>query len=91
MLKKVLLAVGAALASLSIAIALQPATFHVERSMTTLAPPSVVRAQVDDFRAWQAWSPWEKLDPALKRDFQGARALAPNTRGPATTKSAKGA
>jgi len=26
---------------------------------------------VNDFRKWEAWSPWEKLDPALKRTFSG--------------------
>jgi len=25
-----------------------------------------------DFHAWPAWSPWEKLDPALRRTFSGA-------------------
>jgi hypothetical protein len=71
MLKKILLGVAAALLVLVIVIALQPATFHVERSVTIAAPPPAVVAQVNDFHAWRAWSPWEKLDPNLKRSYEG--------------------
>src|SRR5262249_7146798 len=28
-------------------------------------------AQVNDFHAWPAWSPWEKLDPQMKKTFEG--------------------
>ncbi|HXK18635.1 MAG TPA: hypothetical protein VNG33_12570 [Polyangiaceae bacterium] len=31
-------------------------------------------AQVNDFHAWSGWSPWEKLDPNLKRSYEGAPA-----------------
>jgi hypothetical protein len=72
MLKKILIGLGALLALLLIAISLQPATFHVERSVTIAAPPETVFAQVNDFHAWGAWSPWEKLDPSMKRTHDGA-------------------
>ena len=26
-------------------------------------------ALINDFKAWSAWSPWEKKDPAMKRTF----------------------
>src|SRR5687767_15081963 len=74
MLKKILIGLGAALALLLIVIALQPATFHVERSITIAAPPEAAFAQVNDFHAWGAWSPWEKLDPGMKRSYEGAPA-----------------
>ena len=45
--------------------------YHVERSATVGAAPAAVFAQVNDFRKWDAWSPWEKLDPAMKRTFTG--------------------
>jgi hypothetical protein len=35
------------------------------------APPESVFARVDDFRRWSEWSPWEKLDPAMRRTFEG--------------------
>jgi uncharacterized protein YndB with AHSA1/START domain len=43
----------------------------VTRSATIAAPPATVFAQVNDLRRWEAWSPWEKLDPAMKRTFAG--------------------
>ena len=36
------------------------------------APPPAVFAQVNDLRQWEAWSPWAKLDPAVKNTFEGA-------------------
>jgi Polyketide cyclase / dehydrase and lipid transport len=53
-------------------IATRPATFHIERSITAAASPENAFAQVNDFHAWSAWSPWEKLDPQMKRTFEGA-------------------
>ena len=74
MLKKILIGLGVVFALLLIAISLQPATFHVERSISISAPPEAAFAQVNDFHAWHAWSPWEKMDPAMKRTFDGAPA-----------------
>ena len=50
----------------------KPDSFRVERSMTIQAAPEKVFAQIDDFHNWAAWSPWEKLDPAMKKTFSGA-------------------
>jgi uncharacterized protein YndB with AHSA1/START domain len=33
------------------------------------APPDEVFAVLADFKQWDAWSPWEKKDPAMKRTF----------------------
>ena len=76
MLKKILIGIGAALALLLIVIALQPAKFRIERSITMAAPPEAAFAQVNDFHAWSKWSPWEKLDPNLKRSYEGPSAGA---------------
>ncbi|MBL8670436.1 MAG: SRPBCC family protein, partial [Alphaproteobacteria bacterium] len=46
--------------------------FRVERTATVKAPPEKVFALIADFRAWTRWSPWEGLDPALKRTHSGA-------------------
>jgi hypothetical protein len=53
-------------------VALQPATFHIERSITMSAPPERAFAEVNDFHAWKAWSPWEARDPSMKRSYSGA-------------------
>lgn len=55
-------------------VAMRPNTFKVERSATIAAPASVVFAQVNDFHKWEVWSPWEKLDPKMKKTFEGASA-----------------
>jgi len=72
MLKKILIAVAAAIAALLAVVATRPAGFQVERSASVPAPPAVVYAQVSDFGRWAAWSPWEKLDPAMKKELAGA-------------------
>lgn len=47
------------------------AEFLVERSTVIDASPDVVQPLLDDFRKWQAWSPWEDVDPDLKRTYSG--------------------
>lgn len=55
-------------------VALQPAEFRVARTATIAAPASAVFAQVNDFRNWEAWSPWARRDPAMRKTFEGAPA-----------------
>ena len=69
MLKKILIGAAAILAVLAVAIATRPDTFTVTRSRTLDAPPAAVYAQVADFHRWAAWSPWERLDPAMQKTF----------------------
>jgi hypothetical protein len=76
MLKWTLAAVAAVIVVFLIVVALQPSDFKVERSATMRAPAPAAFAQVNDFQNWQAWSPWEKVDPALKRQFEGPKAGA---------------
>lgn len=52
-------------------VALQPPEYEVIRRTVIEGPSETVYAQVSDFRKWQAWSPWEKLDPDMKRTFEG--------------------
>jgi hypothetical protein len=52
--------------------ATRPNSFSVKRSISIKAPPQKIAAMIDDFHNWGAWSPWEKLDPALKRTYSGA-------------------
>lgn len=71
MARKILIGVAAVIVLFVIVVATRPATFHVERSVTIAAPPEAAFAQVNDFHAWANWSPYEKLDPAMKRTFEG--------------------
>ncbi len=52
----------------------KPDEFRVSRSTTINAPPEKIAASIQDFHAWSAWSPFEKLDPELKRTFSGPEA-----------------
>jgi hypothetical protein len=74
MLKWTLAAFAAVVVIFLIFVALQPTDFKVERSATLRAPAPAAFAQVNDFQNWQAWSPWEKIDPALKRQYEGPKA-----------------
>jgi len=47
------------------------ASFEMSRSTTVSAPPETIHGLLDDFHAWQEWSPWEKVDPELQRTFTG--------------------
>ncbi len=49
----------------------RPSTYHVERTATINAPASAVYAELDDFHRFAQWSPWEKLDPAMKKEISG--------------------
>jgi Polyketide cyclase / dehydrase and lipid transport len=71
MARKILIGVAVFIALLLVVIQTRPSTFHIERSTTMAAPPESAFAQVNDFHAWQAWSPWEKLDPQMKKTFDG--------------------
>ena len=74
MLKWTLAAVAAVIVVFLMVVALQPSDFKVERSATMRAPAPAAFAQVNDFQNWQAWSPWEKVDPGLKRQYEGPKA-----------------
>jgi hypothetical protein len=47
------------------------ADFEVVRRTTIAAPAERVHGLIDDFREWRAWSPWEDVDPELRRDYSG--------------------
>ena len=71
MLKKILIGLVVVIAGFAAVVALQPADYVITRKATIAAPPAAVFARVNDFHLWEAWSPWEKLDPAMKKTFQG--------------------
>jgi Polyketide cyclase / dehydrase and lipid transport len=76
MLGKLLLGLVIVVVVLAVVVATRPSTFHVERSILITASPESVFAQVNDFRSWAAWSPWEKLDPKMEKTFSGPSAGA---------------
>ncbi len=71
MLPIILITLAVLVVGFLIVVALQPADFRIERTARLSAPPQVVFAQINDFHNWDAWSPWAKLDPAVKNTFEG--------------------
>jgi hypothetical protein len=50
----------------------KPDTFRVARSTNISARPEKIFPQINDFHHWQAWSPWEALDPNMKKTHSGS-------------------
>ena len=71
MVVKILAGLALLVAALAVVVALQPSTYKVVRSTVVAAAPADVFSQVDNFHNWKAWSPWAKLDPAVKESFEG--------------------
>jgi hypothetical protein len=71
MVETILIALALIIFVLLIIVALQPSEFRVVRTAAMAAPAPAVFAQVNDFHNWEAWSPWAKLDPAMKQSYEG--------------------
>ena len=71
MVQKILIGVAVDVVAFIAFVATRPPTYHVERSIEVAAPAEVVFAQLDDFREWAKWSPWEKIDPGKQKTHEG--------------------
>lgn len=71
-----LLKIGLAFAGVIIALlgfaATRPDSFRIERTVTIKASPEKIFPHIASYHQWEAWSPWEKIDPAVKRTYAGA-------------------
>lgn len=70
-MKKVLIGLAVVILAFLAVVATRPSTFHIERSTEIATPPDVPFAMVTDFHQWAGWSPWEKLDPSMKKTYDG--------------------
>jgi hypothetical protein len=71
MLKTFAIALAAVLLGLAALVAVQPASFVVERSTVVEAPAAVVYAHIQNLRAMDAWSPWARMDPGMEITYEG--------------------
>ena len=71
MIKKVLLVIVVLVGAVLAYAATRPASMRVERQTTIQAPPDRIFTLINDFHNWKAWSPWEKMDPEMKRTYPG--------------------
>ena len=70
--KMIIIIIVALIGALLIFAATKPDNFRIERSITINATPDRVFELVNDFHAWNLWSPWEKKDPDMKRTYSGS-------------------
>ncbi len=71
MIKKILLLLVIAIAVICVLASRKPDEMIVTRTATIAAPPETVFKVVNDFRQWDAWSPWNKDDPNMKKTLEG--------------------
>jgi hypothetical protein len=74
-MKRILLGIAAAV-SVAVIVVLglalsQPDKFKLERSIAISADPAKIYGNLDDFKRWEAWSPWEKLEPSMNKTYTG--------------------
>ena len=72
MLKIIGLIIVALIVASLIYAATRPDTFRFQRSITINAPPDRVFPFINDFHQWPLWSPWEKMDPNMRKTHSGA-------------------
>jgi polyketide cyclase/dehydrase/lipid transport protein len=72
MFKKIGLVVVVLVGALLAYAATKPDSMHVERAASIKAPPDKIFPLITDFHSWSSWSPYEKIDPAMKRAYSGA-------------------
>lgn len=68
-LKKILLVALLMVAIAAVIGFLLPSKISLERSLVLKASPSVVFNQINTLKNWEGWSPWYKMDPNQKVDY----------------------
>ncbi|MFT3868667.1 MAG: SRPBCC family protein [Nibricoccus sp.] len=71
MSSKILIVVAVVVIVFLIVVALQPSRFRVERSLTINASPATIFPHINDLQKAAVWSPWLKMDPAVKIAYSG--------------------
>jgi uncharacterized protein YndB with AHSA1/START domain len=72
MIKTIAIGVVVLITAILLFAATRPDTFRVQRAATIKAQPEKIFALINDLHRWDAWSPYEKKDPAMKRVYGGA-------------------
>lgn len=72
---KILKIIGIILVSLAIIVTLVvillPSHAHIERSIVIQAKPEQIYPSLIDFKKFQSWSPWARLDPNTQYEYKG--------------------
>lgn len=71
MSRRAVIAFAVCFGLLLLAVLGRSSTFTVEKKELVKAPPETLFALVNDLHKWPEWSPWDSVDPQLKRSFGG--------------------
>ncbi len=71
MLKTTLIVLVALIALVLSYAATRPDAFRVERGIVIAVPADKIFPMIDTLQSWRAWSPWERMDPAMQRSYSG--------------------
>ena len=69
MLNIIAIIIATLIIAILIYVATRSDTFRIQRSANIKAPPEKIFPLINDFPQWEAWSPWEKIDPETKRTY----------------------
>ena len=72
MLTTILIILVVIIAAVLIYAATRPNDFVTSRTASIKAAPEAIFPLINDFKHWPEWSPYEKLDPDMKRQLSGA-------------------
>lgn len=75
-IKIILITLGILVVIVTVVGFLSPRQMHVERSLTINAPAEVIHGQINNLKNWAKWSPWNKMDTAMKIEYNGTDAGA---------------
>ncbi|MGZ4980425.1 MAG: SRPBCC family protein [Methylobacter sp.] len=71
MAKEIIIIATVLFVALVFYVATKPDIFRVRRAASIKASPERIFALISDFHNWIAWSPYEKIDPEMKRNLSG--------------------
>lgn len=69
MLEIVAIVITALIVAILIYAATRPDSFRIQRSTSIKSPPEKIFPLINDLHQWVAWTPWEKIDPEIKRTY----------------------
>ncbi len=72
MIKIILVVLAVLAAGVLLLASMRPDSFRVQRSLKISAPPEKILPLINDFHQWGVWSPYERLDPNMKRKYAGS-------------------
>ncbi|MGH8809093.1 MAG: SRPBCC family protein [Noviherbaspirillum sp.] len=72
MIKKIAIVIALVIGAVLLFATTKPDTFRVQRSAMIKTAPDKIFPHINDLRGFRAWSPWERLDPNMKRTYSGA-------------------